>query len=85
MLVLFQEQFYMMGTCTFWWGRFVIPQGSKSVKAPTTGCQATEQLSCSTMFEMGWIWWVELHTPDISCIQEGGNQPGESKGFEQQR
>lgn len=40
------------GMCTLWGGRFVIPQGSKSVKAPMSGCQATEPSSFPSLLNL---------------------------------
>lgn len=73
------------GMCTFLGGRFGIPQGSKSVKASMSGCQATEPSSFQTHLR-------QVESGEESCvpktqilIQEAGRQPGENKAFGKQR
>lgn len=73
------------GMCAFSGGRFVIPQGSKSVKAPMSGCQAAEPSSFQPHLR-------QVESGEASCvpktqilIQEAGSQPGESEAFGKQR
>lgn len=72
------------GMCTFWGGRFVIPQGSKSVKAPMSGCQAMEPSSFQPLLR-------QVESGQATCvpktqilIQEAGSQSGENNGREVQ-
>lgn len=73
------------GMCTFWGGRFVIPQGSKSVKAPMSGCQATESSSFQPLLRQVESGEASYALKTQILLQEAGSQPGGNETFEKQR
>lgn len=67
------------GMCTFSGGRFVIPQGSKSVKAPRSVCQTTEPSSFPSLLRQVESGEASYVPKTQILIQEAWNQPGKKR------